>query len=150
MDRIESPACARGTSLPGLITHCAPDFVRKVSGTFRRGKLTVSRTRLTQRSYNVAARDDADQPVLFVNHWKTLVARFHHHLQDTRQWRRGMDRANVGDHDLCDRSFHQLVIMGEDRAGSEHEVSQEIELRHDANEMMVFNYGKSVEIVGLK
>jgi Ni,Fe-hydrogenase I cytochrome b subunit len=38
----------------------------------------------SQCSNNVATRDDANQPVLFVNYRKTLVARFHHHFQDTR------------------------------------------------------------------
>jgi hypothetical protein len=38
----------------------------------------------SQCSNNVATRDDANQPVLVVNHRKALVARFHHHLQDTR------------------------------------------------------------------
>jgi hypothetical protein len=37
-----------------------------------------------------------------------------------------------------------------DCAGSEHEVFQEVELRDDANESMVLNDGKSVEIVGLE
>jgi hypothetical protein len=61
-----------------------------------------------------------------------------------------VDRADLLDHDLFNRSFHQVVIMRKDGAGSEDEVLQEIELGYDANEMMIFYHGESVEIMGLK
>ncbi len=37
-----------------------------------------------ERSNNVAPRNDADQPILLVNHRKALVTGVNHQLQDTR------------------------------------------------------------------
>ena len=40
--------------------------------------------------------------------------------------------------------------MRKDGAGSEDEVFQEIELGYDANKMVIFYHGKSVEIIDIK
>jgi hypothetical protein len=40
--------------------------------------------------------------------------------------------------------------VGKDRAGSEDKVLQEIELGHNANQMVIFHHGESIEIISLK
>jgi len=105
---------------------------------------------LGQCAHDVPARDDPDQPLLGVRHREALHPVVHHQLQDARQFRCRIDIDEFRRHHIHHHPRQQIVIGRNHAARAERKAFQEIEVAHDADDVIAFAHRIAVEVVSLE